>query len=128
MVDTHVSPKRTRNKLQGALRQRTRNGCYSYRLTSSTGARKEFTLQTRNYDEAVLRASELDSIWLAPTQEVALAHMSAIRGFTKQGKKISFEEAWDIYQVHPNRATPHSIEERIGYWKTFELFTETEKN
>ena len=123
MVDTHVSPKRTRNKLQGKLRQRTRNGNYSYRLTSSTGARKEFTLQTRNYDEAVLKASELDSIWLAPTREVALAQMSAIRGFSEQAKKISFEEAWEIYQVHPNRATPHSVEERIGYRKTFELFS-----
>jgi len=99
MVDTHVSPKRTRNKLQGKLRQRTRNGNYSYRLTSSTGARKEFTLQTRDNDEAVLKASELDSIWLAPTKEVAFAEMNAIRGFSKQTKKISFEVAWDIYQV-----------------------------
>ena len=73
MVNTHVSPKRTRNKLQGKLRRRTRNGNYSYRLTSSNGARKEFTLQTRNYDEAVLKASELDSIWLAPAKEIALA-------------------------------------------------------
>ena len=82
MVNTHVSPKRTRNKLQGKLRRRTRNGNYSYRLTSSSGSRKEFTLQTRNYDEAVLKASELDSIWLAPTKEVALAQMNAMRGFS----------------------------------------------
>ena len=124
MVDTHASPKRTKNKLQGALRQRTRNGCYSYRLTCSNGTRKEFTLQTRNYEEAVRKASELDSIWLAPTQEVALAQMNAIRGFSKKAKKISFEEAWDIYQAHPDRATPHTVEERIGYRKTFELFSQ----
>ena len=87
MVDTHVSPKRTRNKLQGKLRQRTRNGNYSYRLTSSNGARKEFTLQTRNYDEAVRKASELDSIWLAPTKEVALAQMNAMRGVETAPKR-----------------------------------------
>lgn len=93
MVGKHVSPKRTRNKLQGKLRQRTRNGNYSYRLTSSTGARKEFTLQTRNYDEAVRKASELDSIWLAPTREVALAQMSAIREFPKQAKENAYNMA-----------------------------------
>ena len=50
--------------------------------------------------------------------------MSAIRGFSELAKKISFEEAWEIYQVHPNRATPHSVEERIGYRKTFEMFSQ----
>ena len=84
MVDTHVSPKRTRNKLQGKLRRRARNGNYSYRLTSSNGARKEFTLQTRNYDEAVRKASELDSIWLAPTKEVALAQMNAMYQYVRE--------------------------------------------
>ena len=98
MVGTHVSPKKTRNKLQGKLRQRTRNGNFSYRLTSSTGARKEFTLQTRNYEEAVLKASELDSIWLAPTKEVALAQMSAIREFSEQAKKISLEVLYKFAQ------------------------------
>lgn len=122
MVDTHVSPKRTRNKLQGKLRRRTRNGNYSYRLTSSNGSRKEFTLQTRNYDEAVLKASELDSIWLAPTKEVALAQMNAMRGFSSPEQDASFEEAWEIYKTHPNRATPRTVEEQIGYRRTFREF------
>ena len=119
MVDTHVSPKKTRNKLQGKLRRRTRNGNYSYRLTSSNGSRKEFTLQTRNYDEAVLKASELDSIWLAPTKEVALAQMNAMRGFSSTEQDASFDEAWEIYKTHPNRATPRTVEEQIGYRRTF---------
>ena len=122
MVDTHVSPKRTRNKLQGKLRRRTRNGNYSYRLTSSNGSRKEFTLQTRNYDEAVLKASELDSIWLAPTKEVALAQMNAMRGFSLPEQDASFDEAWAIYKTHPNRATPRTVEEQIGYRRTFREF------
>lgn len=45
--------------------------------------RKEFTLQTRNCEEVVRKASELDSIWLAPTSEVALTQMNAIRRFSK---------------------------------------------
>ena len=48
--------------------------------------------------------------------------MNAIRGFAKKAQNISFEEAWEKYQVHPDRATPHTVEERIGYRKSFELF------
>ena len=75
MVGTHVNTKTKKINLQGKLRQRTKNRYYHYRLTVSNGIRKEFTLQTRDYDEAVKQASELDSIWLAPTKEVALAHL-----------------------------------------------------
>ena len=123
MVNTHVSTKRTRNKLQGKLRQRTRNGYYSYRLSLTNGTRKEFSLKTRNYEEAVREASELDSIWLAPIPEAALTQMSTLRGLASPEQDASFDEAWEIYRMHPNRATPHTVEERIGYRRTFREFT-----
>ena len=110
--------------LQGKLRQKSKSGQYYYRLTIAQGNRKEFSLGTSDLDEACRKAEELDSIWLAPTSEVALAQMNAIRQFSKKAKKISFEEAWDIYQAHPDRATPHTVEERIGYRKTYELFSQ----
>ena len=53
---------------------------------------EEFTLHTLNYDEAVRKASDLDSIRVAPTQEVALAQMNTIRGFSMETQKITFEE------------------------------------
>ena len=109
---------------QGKLRQKSKSGQYYYRLTIAQGNRKEFSLGTSDLDEACRKAEELDSIWLAPTSEVALAQMNAIRQFSKKAKKISFEEAWDIYQAHPDRATPHTVEERIGYRKTYELFSQ----
>ena len=110
--------------LQGKLRQKSKGGQYYYRLTIAHGNRKEFSLGTSDPDEACQKAEELDSIWLAPTSEVALAQMNAIRQFSKRAKKISFEEAWDIYLVHPDRAMPHTVEERIGYRKAFELFSQ----
>ena len=122
MVNTHVSTKRTRNKLQGKLRQRTGNGNYSYRLSLTNGTRKEFSLKTRNYEEAVREASELDSIWLAPIPEAALTQMRALRGLASPEQDASFDEAWEIYSMHPNRATPHTVEERIGYRRTFREF------
>ena len=108
--------------LQGKLRQKSKGGQYYYRLTIAKGNRKEFSLGTTDPDEACKKAEELDSIWLASTSEVALAQMNAIRGFAKKAQNITFEEAWEKYQVHPDRATPHTVEERIGYRKSFELF------
>ncbi|MBO7088561.1 MAG: hypothetical protein J6W70_01540, partial [Lentisphaeria bacterium] len=105
MVGTNDNRKTRRIELRGQLRQRTTNGVYSYRLTIANGTRKEFFLRTSNYDEAVRKASHLDSIWLAPTQEVALAQMNAIRGFSMEVQKITFEEAWEKYRTHPDRAT-----------------------
>ena len=122
MDATHVSPKKRKNKLQGKLRQRTRNGNYSYRLSLSNGTRKEFSLKTRNYEDAVREASELDSIWFAPVQEVVLAQMNAMKGLASPELDASFDEAWDIYTMHPNRATPHTVEEQIGYRRTFREF------
>jgi len=122
MVCTHVSRKKTRNGLHGRLRQKRKDGYYHYRLTITNGTRKEFTLRTTDYDEAVQKASDLDSIWVAPTQEVALAQMNAIRGFSTQAQKISFEEAWEKYQIHPDRAIPSTVEGRLSYQKSFELF------
>ena len=78
MSGTHGYKTTRTTKLQGTLRQKRKDGYFYYRLTVSNGLRKEFTLHTLNYDEAVRMASELDSIWLAPTKEVALAQMNAL--------------------------------------------------
>ena len=124
MDKTNVSRKTGKIKLQGTLRQRTRNGVYSYRLSLSNGSRREFALQTRNYDEAARKASDLDSIWLAPTQEVALAQMNAIRGYSTEAPKITFDEAWEKYRTHPDRATPSTFNAQLSYNKSFRLFAE----
>ncbi len=124
MSGTHGYKTTRTTKLQGTLRQKRKDGNYYYRLTVSNGLRKEFTLHTLNYDEAVRMASELDSIWLAPTKEVALAQMNALRGFSKPELDASFDEAWEIYRTHPDRAVPTTAEEQIGYQRTFQDFAE----
>ena len=65
MAGAHVYRTTKTTKLQGKLRQKTKGTYYHYRLTIADGTRKEFTLKTRDYEEAVQKASELDSIWLA---------------------------------------------------------------
>ena len=95
-MGTNFNGKRNRAKLQGNLRQRVKGGNYHYRLMITAGTRKEFTLGTSNYDEAVLKALELDSIWLAPTKEVAVAQMNALRGFASPDETVC-EDLKDVY-------------------------------
>jgi len=140
MVSTCVDPKTESPELKGTLRQRTKNGRFSYRLVVLNGTRKEFALQTRNYDEAVQKASELDSIWLGlgPTNKQVtrsepqtLSKKSEVQDTPssppspehKPEPDVSFKEAWEIYKMHPNRATPYTIEEQIGYRRAFRDFT-----
>ena len=110
--------KRRKVVLQGKLRQRGKNGQFHYRLQVAKGVRKEFALKTTDPDEAVNKAFDLDSLWLAPTVEVAYAQMKAIRSFSKTARRITLEDGWDIYQAHPDRATPHSEIEHREYHST----------
>lgn len=118
---------RSRNKrmstLQGKLRQKKeKGGQYYYRLAVAPGVRKEFSLKTADYNVACQKAEELDALWLAPTPEVAMAQINAIRGFSRSASKLLFADAWEKYQVHPDRATPHTVAEQQSYQRTYEEF------
>ena len=70
----------------------------------------------------VKKAAELDSIWEAPTHEVAIAQINAIRGFSQESKNLPFDEVWRRYEIHPDRAMPHTIAEQNSYRRTFNEF------
>lgn len=110
------------NDLRGNLRQKNKNGTYYYRLTVAHGIRKEFALKTSDYETACQKAADLDAIWEAPTHEVAIAQLNAIKGFSKQAQNLPFDEVWRRYEVHPNRAMPHTVSEQNSYRTTFEEF------
>lgn len=113
---------RRRIALQGNLRQKRKNGQFYYRLYVSKGVRKEFALKTSDPDEATNKAFDLDSLWLAPTAEVAYAQMKAIRGLSKIARRITLKDGWEIYQSHPDRATPDSYNEQKWYHSTYRDF------
>ena len=113
---------RRRIALQGNLRQKRKNGQFYYRLYVSKGVRKEFALKTSDPDEATNKAFDLDSLWLAPTAEVAFAQMKAIRGFSKLARRITLEDGWDIYRTHPDRAAPSTYHEQEEYHSTYREF------
>ena len=71
------------SKLHGTIRRKEKGGNFYYRLTITSGIRKEFSLKTRDEAEAVQKAEEIDAIYMASTLDVALAQISAIKGFSK---------------------------------------------
>lgn len=111
-------------KLQGKLRQKNSKGNYYYRLTVANGIRKEFALKTADETEAIQRAEELDSIYAAPNMDVAVAQINAIKGFSKQAQMLPLSEGWAKYEIHPERATPHTVSEQLAYKITYDEFVE----
>jgi len=111
-------------KLQGKLRQKNSKGNYYYRLTVANGIRKEFALKTADETEAIQRAEELDSIYAAPNMDVAVAQINAIKGFSKQAQMLPLSEGWAKYEIHPERATPHTVSEQLAYKTTYDEFVE----
>ena len=109
-------------KLRGTLRQKNAKGNFYYRLTVANGLRKEFALKTSDETEALQRAEELDSIWAAPTMDVAVAQINAIKGFSRQAQMLPLSEGWTKYEVHLERATPHTVSEQLAYKTTYEEF------
>ncbi len=108
--------------LKGKLRQKTKDGSYYYRLTIANGQRKEFALKTADFNKACEKAAGLDAVWLSPTPDVAIAQINAIKGFSKQAQNISFQDGWEKYSIHPNRAKPHTVSEQGAYKSTYEEF------
>ena len=96
-------------KLQGKLRQKAKGGNYYYRLTVANGIRKEFALKTADETEAIQRAEELDSIYVAPNMEVAVAQINAVEGFLRQAPMLSLAEGWEKYKVNLERAILHTV-------------------
>ena len=107
------------SELRGNLRQKVKGGLFYYRLTVANGQRREFALKTADFSTACKLASELDSVWLSPTPDVAIAQINAIKGFSKRAQNLSFEEGWKRYSVHPQRAKPHTVSEQQAYRSTY---------
>ncbi len=116
--------KRKVSDLKGNLRQKAKGGFYYYRLTIANGQRKEFALKTADFDEAHKKASELDTVWLSPNADVAIAQINAIKGFSKKAQNLPFSDVWAKYSVHPLRATPRTVSEQGAYRSTFQEFVE----
>ncbi|UDQ98859.1 tyrosine-type recombinase/integrase [Lentisphaerota bacterium WC36G] len=105
----------------GTVYQKKVRGIFYYRYQLE-GLRKTVSLQTSKKAEAIKKAEELIPIVRATSQKVIAAHVKVARGMNKVQKQLSLQEAWYIYSVHPERATPATINENLQYKSTFNEF------
>ena len=110
------------SQLRGKLRQKVTNGAYYYRLMVANGVRREFALKTCDYEEACQKAAELDALWESPTKDVAIARIAAMKGFSRQAQNLPLADGWRKYEIHPDRATPHTVSEQLSYKATYDEF------
>ena len=107
----------------GTVYQKTTNGSYYFRYQVN-GRRKAVSLKTKNQREAVKKAEELLPLLRASSTEVISAHVKHAKGLVSKQKQLALKDAWEIYSQHPERATPATVAEQIGYRTSFnELIT-----
>ena len=74
-------------------RRRGKNGCFTYRCQVN-GRRTEISLQTKDYQEALKKVTDLVPIVQARTAEIVAAYVNEARGFAKQATDLGLIDAW----------------------------------
>jgi integrase len=92
----------------GTVYQKSEGGKYYFRYQLN-GQRKAVCLQTRNHDDAVQKAREYVPVVKAPTVEVIAAHVSHAKSMAKKEKRLELEQAWAVYDSHPEHARPATV-------------------
>lgn len=108
-------------KLEIGTVYKNADGNYFYRYQIN-GERKAVSLKTRNQDEAVIEAKKLVPVAKSTSLEVISAHVKHARGLAAKKKSIPLNIVWDTYIKHPDRATPATVHEQLGYKSTFDEF------
>lgn len=114
--------KKVRIKLDtGTVYQTEEGGTYYFRYQVKH-ERKCVSLKTRNQEEAVKKAKELQPIVNATSAEVISAHVKVARKLAFQLQSLPLTNIWQTYSVHPQRALPATVREQLSYEATLKEF------
>ena len=105
----------------GTVYQTEKGGNYYFRY-QIRGDRKCVSLKTRNFDEAVRKAKELQPIVQATSVEVISSHVKVARNLAKKHRMLPVEKVWETYSKHPDKATPATVHEELSYKSTLDEF------
>ncbi|MDD7984380.1 tyrosine-type recombinase/integrase [Lentisphaera marina] len=105
----------------GTVYQMVDNGTFYFRYQLK-GKRKAVSLKTKNFREAIERAEEMVPVINAPTLDIVAAHVKHA-SFGIESKQLKLSEAWDTYDLHPDKATPATVSEQQSYQRTWVEFT-----
>ena len=107
----------------GTVYQKTPGDFFYYRYQVN-GTRKTVSLKTKDQREAVEEAKKLIPTVKATSVEVIAAHVGEARKLTKRSESLFLSDAWRVYSLHPDRATPATVSERLTYESTFAEFVD----
>ena len=98
----------------GTVYQKIVRGSYYFRYQIN-GQRKSVPLKTKNFEEAISKATKMLPILQARTLEIVSAHVKEARGMVKKQLQLPLSETWALYAKSPERATPATVSEQLGY-------------
>ena len=107
----------------GTVYQKNENGAYYFRYQIN-GQRKAVSLKTKNQKEALVQARKLVPVVKSSNAEILSAHVKHAKGWAALTRSIPLSEAWNVYTMHPERATPATVSEQNSYESTFNEFVE----
>ncbi len=107
----------------GTVYQKVDSGIYYFRYQVN-GERKAISLKTKNQKEAIKEAKKQIPLLKATSTDVIAAHVQQARGLITSEKNMLLSEAWAVYEKSPERATPATINEVLGYQATFQDFVD----
>jgi integrase len=113
---------KTHRLKRGTIYQKQEGGTYYFRYQVN-GHRKAVSLQTRNLKEATAKAEKMVAVVDAPSLDVVAAHVAHVN-FGQKNHTLTLGDAWQVYESHPDRATPSTVSERESYRATWRDFVE----
>ncbi|MCF7888897.1 MAG: site-specific integrase [Victivallales bacterium] len=105
----------------GSVFKKQTKGNYYFRYQIN-GQRKCISLKTSIKKDAVVKAKDMIPILKATTTEVISAHVKHARDLIGKHKKLRLVDAWDIYSKHPEKSTPSTVAEVLGYQASYKEF------
>ena len=108
---------------KGAVYQTQKGGIYYFRYQVN-GTRKCVSLKTANQEEALHRAQELLPTIQATNLEIIASHVKVARKLIKKRQSLPLDRVWEVYSVHPEKATPATVHEELCYKADYEEFRE----
>lgn len=116
-----MAEKKSKKLSKGTIYQKIPNGTYYYRFQVN-GERKSVSLKTKNIKLAEKNAEEYIPIVKSTTADTIAAHVKKALSLEEEQKTLDLKLAWDVYDEHPDKATPATVAEQNNYQSTLEEF------
>jgi len=106
---------------KGTVYQKSPGGTFYYRYQIHK-KRKAISLQTANREEALEAAGKFIPVIETDSLDVIAAHVKFAKSLVREEQNLLLRDAWNEYEVHPDRARPSTMHEQKSYRSTWQEF------